>query len=96
MVDLANHTLELKGNEKEMDISTGLQNKKTQSNMMETMIPIVIGVLGTIPQRFNQGLEELKIRIQRETFETTALLRLVRIYRRVLETYGDLLSHTLQ
>ena len=60
--------------------------------MKVTAIPVVIGTLGTIPKGLVQGLEELEIRGQVETFLTTALLRLARILRRVMETRGDLLS----
>ena len=46
-------------------------------------------------QRIVKGLEELEIRGQVETIQTIALLRLARILRRVLETWGDLLSPEL-
>ena len=53
-----------------------------------TMIvkPDVIGALGTIPRRLVKGLEDLKIRGQVKTIQTTALLRSARIQRKVLET----------
>ena len=41
-------------------------------------------------------LEDLKIREQVGTIQTIALIRLARILRRVLETWGDLLSLKLQ
>ena len=41
-------------------------------------------------------LEDLEIWRQVEAFQTTALLRSARILRRVLETWGDLLSFRLQ
>ena len=47
--------------------------------MKVTMIPIVIGSLGTIPKI-------MEIRRQVETIQTTALLRPARILRRVLKT----------
>ena len=50
------------------------------------IIPIVIGALGKVTKRLVQGLEDLKITGQVETDQTTALLRSVRILRRVLET----------
>ena len=49
--------------------------KKKLLNLKVTIIPIVIGVLGTITKRLVQGLEELKIRGRVETIRTTALLR---------------------
>ena len=43
-------------------------------------------------QIFVQGLADLEIRGRAETIETTALVRSVRIQRKVLETWGDFLS----
>ena len=54
--------------------------------MKATVIPIVIGALGTIPKGLLQGLEVLEITGQEVTIPTTALLRSARILRRVLET----------
>ena len=51
-------------------------------NMTVTVIPIVTGVLGTIPKGFVKGQEDLKIRAV-ETILTIALLWLDRILRRV-------------
>ena len=39
-----------------------------------------------------KGLEDLEIKWRVETTQSTALLRSARILRRVLETWGDLLS----
>ena len=50
-----------------------------------TMIPLVIGALCTVTKGLVKGLENFEIRGQVETNRTTALLRLVRILRRVLE-----------
>ena len=59
---------------------------KKLRNMMVTVMPIVIGVLGTIPEGLVKGLEDLEIGRQVETIQITALLRLARILTRVLET----------
>ena len=61
-------------------------------NMKVTFIPIVIGALSTDIKRLIKGLEDLEIRGRVETIRTTALLRSARILRRVLETWGELLS----
>ena len=61
-----------------------------------TVTPIVISALGTIPKGMLKGLENLELGGQVETIQTTALLRSVRILRKVLETWGDLLSLKLQ
>ena len=54
----------------------------------EMVIHIEIGALGTVTKGMEKG--------RMETFKTTALLRSVRILRRVLDTKGDLLSLKLQ
>ena len=64
--------------------------------MKVTVIPIVIGALGTVTKGLIQGLEDLEIRERVKSTQTTALLRLAKILRRVLETQGDLLSLKLQ
>ena len=46
-------------------------------------MPIVIGALGTISNGLIKGLEDLEIRGQVETIQTTALLRSTKILRRV-------------
>ena len=57
-----------------------------------TIVPIVIGALGTITKGLLQGLHDFEVGGRVETFQMTALLRTARILRRVLETWGDLLS----
>ena len=60
-----------------------------------TVIPIVIAALGTVTKEFVQGLEDLETRGRVEDNLTIVLLRSARIPRRVLETWGHLLSHRL-
>ena len=50
------------------------------------MIPIVIGALCTVTKSLVKELEDLEMRGNVETLQTTTLLRLARILRRVLET----------
>ena len=47
---------------------------------------MIIGRLGTVPKGFVKGLENLEIKGQVETIQTTAFLSSARIMRRVLET----------
>ena len=47
--------------------------------MKVTMIPIVIGALGTIPKGLIKGLEDLEIRGQVTTIQITVLLRSITI-----------------
>ena len=54
--------------------------------MKVTVIPVVIGTLGTVLKRFVQGPEDWEIRGRVETIQTTALLGSARIPRRVLES----------
>ena len=61
-----------------------------------TIVPIVIGALGTVTKGLLKGLEDLEVGGQVETIQMTALLRTARILRRVLETRGDLPSLKLQ
>ena len=64
--------------------------------MKVTIVPIVIGALGTINKELLKGLEDLEVGGRVEAIQTTVLLRTARILRRVLETWGDLLSLKLQ
>ena len=59
-------------------------------NMKVTLIPLVIGALGTVTKGLIKWLEEKTGQV--ETIQSTALFRSVRIQRKVLETCGDLLS----
>ena len=54
--------------------------------MKVTVIPIVIGALGTITKILVQGLEDLEIRGRVETTQSTALLRSTRILTKVQDT----------
>ena len=64
--------------------------------MKVMIVPIVIGALGTITKGLLKDLEDLEVGRRVETIQTTASLRTVRILRRVLETWGDLVSLKLQ
>ena len=54
--------------------------------MLMTIIPIVIGAFVTVTKGLLKGLEDLEVGGGVETIQTTALLRMARILRRVLET----------
>ena len=62
--------------------------------MKMTMIPI--GALGIISKGLVKSLEEMKIKGQKETIQTKTLWKSARILRRVLETWGNLISLKLQ
>ena len=64
--------------------------------MKVTIVPIVIGAFSTITKGLLKGLEDLEVGERIENMQMTALLRTVRILRRVPETWGDLVSLKLQ
>ena len=64
--------------------------------MKVKIISIVIGAFLTVTKGLLKGLEDLEVGGRVETIQTTTLLRTARILRRVLETWGDLLSLKLQ
>ena len=83
----ADHRINLKESEKKdkyLDLAREL--KKKLWNMKVTIVPIVIGALGTITKGLLKGPEDLEVGGRVETIQTTALLRTARILRRVLET----------
>ena len=57
---------------------------KSCLNMRVTVI--AVGVLGTVPKDLEGGLEEFEVRGRIKTIQITALLRTVRILRRILAT----------
>ena len=54
--------------------------------MKVTIIPIVIGAFGIVSKGLLKGLDDLEVGGRVETIQTIALLRTVRILRRVLKT----------
>ena len=65
-------------------------------NMKVTVVPLVIGVLRTVPKGLERGLEELKIGGRIKTIQTATVWRLARILRKVLGIRGDVQSLKLQ
>ena len=92
----ADHRIILKESEKKDKYLDLARELKKLWNMKVTIVLIVIGALGTITKGLLKGLEDLEVGGRVETIQTTALLRTARILRRVLETWGDLLSLRLQ
>ena len=97
----AHHRVKLKEREKKdkyLDLAWEL---KKLWNMKVTFILIVIDALGTVTKGLSKGLKDLEIGGQVETIklhqgQTTSLPRSAITLRRVLETWGDLLSLKLQ
>ena len=63
--------------------------------MKMTIIPILIGAFSTVTKGLLKSLGDLEVGGRVETIQT-ALLKTARILRRVLETWGDVLSLNLQ
>ena len=92
----ANHRIKLKEYErKDKYLDLAWELKKLR-NIQVTIISILIGALGTVTKGLLMGLEDLEVGGRVETNQTTILLRTAKILRRVLETWGDLLSLRLQ
>ena len=92
----ADHRIKLEECEKKdkyLDLDKEL---KKLWNRQVTIIPIVTGAFGTVTKGLLNGLENLEVGGWDETIQTTALLRTARILRRILQTWGDLLSLKLQ
>ena len=99
IVDFAvpvDHRISLEESEKKDKYLDLARELKKLWNMKVTILPIVIGALGTVTKGFLKGLEDWEVGERVETIQTTALLRTARIVRRVLETWEDLLSLKLQ
>ena len=86
----ADHRIKLKECEKK-DLAREL---KKLWNMKVTIIPIVIGVFGTVTKGLLKGQEDLEVEGRVETIQTTTLLRTVRILRRVQETWRLTVTQT--
>ena len=90
------HRIKLKKSEKKHKYLDLAREWQKIWNMKVTIIPIMIGAFGTVTKGLLKGLEDLEVVGRVETIQTTALLWTARILRRVLETWGDLLSLKLQ
>ena len=92
----ADHRIKLKECEKKDKYLDLVRELKKLWNMKMMIIPIVTGAFGTVTKGLLKELEDLEVGERMETTQTTALLRTARILKRVLETWGDLLSLKLQ
>ena len=79
------HRVKLKESEKDKYLDLVRELKKL-CNMKATNISIVVGDLGTVTEGLFKGLEDLEIKGRVDTIQNTALLKLARILRRVLES----------
>ena len=82
----ADNRIKLKECEKKDKYFDLARELKKLWNIKVTIVPITIGVFGTITKWLLKGLEDLEVGGRVETIHMTALLRTARILRRVLET----------
>ena len=85
------HGIKLKECEKKdkyLDFAREMKKITTNKlwNMKVTIVPIVVGAFGAVSKGLLKGLEDLEIGRGGEIIQITALLKTVRILRRVLET----------
>ena len=92
----ADHRIKLKECEKKDKYQDLARELKKLWNMRVTIITIVIGAFGTVTKGLLKGLKDLEIGGRVETIQNTGLLRTAKILRRVVETWGDLMSLKLQ
>ena len=83
---LADHKIKLRESEKKDKYLDLARELKKLWNMDVTIIPIRIGAFGTVTKGLLKGLEDLEVGGRVETIQTTVLLIMARILRRVLET----------
>ena len=82
----ADHRIKLKEcakKDKYLDLAQAL---KKLWNKRVTIIPIVIGAFATVTRGLLKGLDDLEVGGRVENIQTTVLLRMIGILRRVLET----------
>ena len=77
----ADHRINLKESEKKDKYLDLAREFKKLWNMKVTIVPIVIGALGTITKGLLKGLEDLEVGGRVETIRMIALLRTTRILR---------------
>ena len=92
----ADHRIKLKECEKKYKYLDLARELKKLWNKKVSVVPIVFGAFGTVTEGLLKGLEDLEVGGRVENIQTTALSRTARILRRVLETWGDLLSLKLK
>ena len=77
----ADHRINLKESEKKDKYLDLARELKKLWNIKVTIVPIVIGVVGTVTKGLLKGLKDLEVGGWVETIQTTALLRMARILR---------------
>ena len=81
----SDHRIKPKKSEKKDKYLDLVREMKKLWNMKVTIIPILFGAVRTVTKGFLKGLEDLEVGGRVETVQTTRLLRMATILRRVLE-----------
>ena len=76
----------MKGCEKKDKYLDLARELKKLWNMTVMIVPNEIGAFSTVNKGLLKGLEDLEVDGRVETIQTTALLKMARILRRILET----------
>ena len=88
IVDFAipgDHRVEMKEKEKREKCQDLARELQVLWNNKISVIPILIGALGTVPKSLRKRLHQIGIQTEIETMQTTVLLNTARIIRKVLE-----------
>ena len=91
----ADHKIKLKESEKDKYLGLARELKKIW-NLKVKIIPMVIGVFGTVTKGLLKWLGNLEVRGRVENIQITTLLRKAWIPRRVLAIWGNILSLKLK
>ena len=92
----ADQRMKLKENEKKNNYLEIARELKKIWNMKVAILPIVFWAFGTVTKGLLKGQEYLKVGGREKTIQSTTLLRMARMLRRVLHTWGHFLSLKLQ
>ena len=92
----ADHSIKLKECKKKNKYLDLARELKKLWNTKVRIVQIAIGAFGTVTKGLLKDLEDLEVSWRVETIQTTALLKTSRILRRILETWGNLLSLKFQ
>ena len=91
----ADHRIKLKECEKKDKYLDLARELKKLWNMRVMIVPIVFGAFGTVTKGLLKGLEDLEVGGRVETIQTTALLKMARILRRVSWRLEETCCHSI-
>ena len=83
IVDFANHRTDISQQRKTGNYQDVKRELRKLWNLKMSIVPIVIGALGTIPKSLEKHLKELNVEVNISQMQTTVLLNSARIVRKV-------------